>query len=145
VKSISLAHVEFLPRDLREGVLYVSEEYAVAGHLCACGCGNKVIVPLGPAEWKFHEKDGLPTLWPSIGNWQLPCRSHYMITEGQIDWAGSWSKEEVERGRQAEQVRREAYYDQLQQERHVPWWQATWNRILRLFSLVSAHKNDAKS
>jgi hypothetical protein len=133
VKSISLAHVEFLPRDLREGVLYVSEEYAVAGHLCACGCGNKVIVPLGPAEWKFREKDGLPTLWPSIGNWQLPCRSHYMITEGQIDWAGSWSKEEVERGRQAEQVRREAYYDQLQQERHVPWWQATWNRILRLF------------
>jgi hypothetical protein len=133
VKSISLARVEFLPRDLAEGVLYVSEEYDVAGHLCACGCGNKVIVPLGAAEWTFREIDGLPTLRPSIGNWQLPCRSHYMITEGRIEWAGGWSQKQVDRGREAEQVRREAYYGQLKQERRVPWWQASWNRILGLF------------
>jgi hypothetical protein len=58
-----------------------------AGHLCACGCGNKVVTPLDPAEWSFRDRSGLPTLFPSIGNWQLPCRSHYLITDGRIDLA----------------------------------------------------------
>ena len=60
--------------DRGSGVLYVSEKYAVAGHLCACGCGNKVITPLRPEEWSFTEHNGLPSLWPSIGNWQLERR-----------------------------------------------------------------------
>ena len=75
VNIVTLERVKYLPRELLPGTLYVSKEFAVAGHLCACGCGSKVITPLGPAEWTFSERKGRPTLRPSVGNWQLPCRS----------------------------------------------------------------------
>jgi hypothetical protein len=124
LKAISLYRVKYLPKDLSEGILYVSSEYSVAGHLCACGCGTKVITPLGPAEWTFSERNELPTLRPSIGNWQLPCRSHYVITEGQIRWAGNWSDAQIIAGRQAEQQRRKAYYKSLDGKRGF------WNWLL---------------
>ena len=60
-----------MPQDLRPGVLYVSEEFGAAAHLCACGCGEKVSTPLGPTEWSLEETGGGPTLRPSVGNWQL--------------------------------------------------------------------------
>ena len=44
-----------MPQDLRPGVLYVSEEFGAAAHLCACGCGEKVSTPLGPTEWSLEE------------------------------------------------------------------------------------------
>ncbi|REF89432.1 hypothetical protein DES32_0653 [Methylovirgula ligni] len=130
MKTLVLKRVEFMPRDLSPGVLYVSEEYGVAGHLCACGCGNKVIVPLGPTEWTFHEKAGRPTLRPSIGNWQLPCRSHYVITNGRIEWAGAWSEDAVIAGRRAEEARRVAYYAKLDRDRG--FWHRLWKRILKI-------------
>jgi hypothetical protein len=99
-----------MPKELGEGILYVSEEYKIAGHLCACGCGSKVMTPLGPTEWKFTAEGDKPSLWPSIGNWQLPCRSHYVIRRGRIQWAGQWSEEQISAGRQREQINREAYY-----------------------------------
>jgi hypothetical protein len=99
VNRITLQRVQYLPRELAPGILYVSDEFAVAGHLCACGCGNKVVTPLGPAEWTFTERNGRPTLHPSIGNWQLPCRSHYVIAEGQIRWGDQWSEAQVFAGR----------------------------------------------
>jgi hypothetical protein len=110
VNTIRLERVQYMPKQLSPGVLYVSEKYSVAGHLCACGCGNKVITPLAPAEWSFAEVGGRPSLWPSIGNWQLPCRSHYIITQGRIEWAGAWTEAQVLTGRQAEERRRQAYY-----------------------------------
>jgi len=110
MNRLRLERVQYLPKELSSGVLYVSEEYAVAGHLCACGCGSKVVTPLGPAEWTFSEHNGQPTLRPSIGNWQLPCRSHYVISDGAIRWAGDWSDAQVEAGHRSEQRRREAFY-----------------------------------
>src|SRR5690242_16502265 len=110
MNTITLLHVQYMPRELSSGILYVSPEYSVAGHLCACGCGNKVITPLGPTEWTFSERNGRPTLRPSIGNWQLPCQSHYVITDSRIHWAGKWSAAQVAAGRRAEERRRQAYY-----------------------------------
>lgn len=110
MNRITLQRVQYLPRELAPGTLYVSDEFAVAGHLCACGCGNKVITPLGPAEWTFTERHGRPTLRPSVGNWQLPCRSHYVIADGQIRWRDQWSEAQVVAGRRAEEQRRQAYY-----------------------------------
>ena len=81
IGTIKLLHVEFLPKELELGILYVSREYGVAGHLCPCDCGSKIITPLGPTEWKFSESKGEATLYPSIGNWQLPCRSHRLARE----------------------------------------------------------------
>jgi hypothetical protein len=100
-----------MPRQLEHGFLYVSEEFEVAGHLCACGCGEKVITPLGQAGWSFEDAADGPTLTPSIGSWQLPCKSHYWITGGRVRSADQWTPEQIQRGRQAEEDRRRAYYE----------------------------------
>ena len=111
--DLRLHKVQYLPKKLESGVLYVSEEFNVAGHLCACGCGNKVITPLSPTEWLFTEKEDKASLYPSIGNWQLPCKSHYWITHGQIEWSYQWTEEEIETGRMVEERRRKQYYAEL--------------------------------
>lgn len=109
--ALTLRRVHYMPKDLEPGFLYVSEEFEVAGHLCACGCGNKVITPLGPTDWSFEDSMGGPTLEPSIGSWQLQCKSHYCIIEGKVRWAGQWTPEQIGRGRQAEENRRREYYE----------------------------------
>lgn len=129
ITTLALQHVKFLPKELSPGVLYVSNEYAVAGHLCACGCGNKVITPLGPTEWRVTEGAIGPSLSPSIGNWQQPCRSHYVIANGRVLWAGQWSEAQVLAGRRAEQQRREAYYA----ERKPGFWRSLWNSVCAFF------------
>jgi Family of unknown function (DUF6527) len=129
---IIVGHVIYLPKELSQGILYVSNEYAVAGHLCACGCGVKVITPLGSAEWTYSERNGHPTLYPSIGSWQMPCRSHYFITEGQIQWASQWSDAQIVAGRSAEEQKRQAYY-QLR-DRQRGFWHRRWNSIRNVFN-----------
>lgn len=123
---IKLQKVHYLPKELIEGILYVSEEFGVAAHLCPCGCQNKVVTPLDPTEWKFIETYGKPTLQPSIGNWQLPCKSHYWITNGIIDWSYQWDERQIEKGRQEEEKIRQAYYNSLSKKpsifrRFVNW------------------------
>lgn len=86
-------YVETMPprEEMQEGIIYVSEKYGVAIHLCACGtCGNQTVTSLQPfweSGWQFtkHE-DGTISLWPSIGNFQFPCRSHYFFTRCEIKW-----------------------------------------------------------
>lgn len=132
VDTIALQRVKYLPRELVPGVLYVSEEFAVAGHLCACGCGNKVITPLDPAEWTLTERNGRPTLHPSVGNWQLPCRSHYVIAEGLIHWGNQWSDAQVAAGRRAEEQRRQVYYA----SRATPnLWHRFWSWVRKLLGI----------
>src|SRR3954463_1662045 len=101
--QIKLERVYYMPKELEEGVLYLSEEFGVAAHLCPCGCKTKIVTPIGPVDWSFSEIKGKPTLHPSIGNWQLPCRSHYWIIKGVIKWSYPWTEEEVETGRKAEE------------------------------------------
>lgn len=110
IDTFRLQRVQYVPKALEPGILYVAEDFDVAVHLCACGCGSKVTTPLGPTEWKVTERNGLPTLRPSVGNWQLPCRSHYLMSAGRTEWAGQWSEAQILAGRKAEQARREAYY-----------------------------------
>ena len=115
--KIELQRVHYMPKVLQPGVLYISEEFGTAAHLCACGCGSKIRTPLGSTEWVLEETDKGPTLYPSIGNWQLPCRSHYWIRRGEVVWAGQWTPERVAAGRRAEEVRRRAHYDVLDHKR----------------------------
>lgn len=129
--TIELKRVTYLPKELAPGILYVSDEYAVAGHLCACGCGNKVITPLGPTEWSFTEQNGRPSLWPSIGSWQLPCRSHYVIAAGQIMPAGQWTEAQIAAGRHSEELRRQAYYAEKDSERSL--WRRFWRFVRSMF------------
>lgn len=34
-------------------------------------------------------------MWPSVGNWGLPCRAHYVITYGRVEWARAYNHDEV--------------------------------------------------
>ena len=77
---------EFIPETLSQGKLYISEKYNTAVHLCACGCGNKVVTPLKHGFWSMIKKDDLITLRPSIGSFNLPCKSHYFITKNKVEW-----------------------------------------------------------
>lgn len=107
---IELQRVEFMPKELRSGVLYVSEKYSTAAHLCACGCGEKIRTPLGPTEWSVTEGRGGPSVWPSVGSWQRPCRSHYVIRDGVVSWADQWSETQVSAGKKREHLNRKAYF-----------------------------------
>lgn len=71
--------VKVVPEQLAVGTLYVSREYEVAIHLCACGCGHQVVTPIDKGGWTLTEDANGVTLMPSIGNYQIPCKSHYWI------------------------------------------------------------------
>lgn len=94
---ISLKDVDRLPEKLEPGELYYSDRFRIAAHSCACGCGERVITPVGKLDWSLKLSSAGPTLSPSIGNWNLPCRSHYWIREGKIVPARSWSNADVEK------------------------------------------------
>ena len=79
--------VEQFPDDFEAGILYVSMQYAICGHLCACGCGERVITPLSPTQWKLVYNGETVILYPSIGNYAFACQSHYFLTNGKIVWA----------------------------------------------------------
>lgn len=83
--------VEFVPSDLDDGRLYVSMEYATASHRCACGCGSRVVTPLGPADWVLTF-DGRVSLSPSVGNGQFECGSHYLIRKNRVVWCRSMTR-----------------------------------------------------
>jgi hypothetical protein len=130
--KIKLQRVHHMPKELNLGVLYVSEEFGAAAHLCACGCGSKIRTPLGPTEWALEETDKGPTLRPSVGNWQLPCQSHYLIIRGEIIWARKWTPEEIASGRGDEERRAHAYYDALEGQR-AGVLRRFWRWVARLF------------
>ena len=79
--------VEFMPSKLEEGILYISEKYETAIHLCPCGCGHQTVTPIKSWGWNYIRNDKVITLEPSISNYQLPCKSHYWIRENKIVWA----------------------------------------------------------
>jgi hypothetical protein len=87
--------VELAPPVLQAGRLYISEKYRAAVHLCCCGCGEKVITPLSPAEWQVELREGRASLRPSIGNWSMACRSHYWIRDNKVVWSGQKSKRQM--------------------------------------------------
>lgn len=129
--KFELRHVEFIPKILQEeGVLYVSQRFKVAAHLCPCGCRTKIVTPLGPCEWSLSVKKRKPTLYPSVGNWQIPCRSHYWIKNGQIEWSYSWTDEEIQAGRNKEQTRRELYYQKKDDLEKTSLWKRIKNWVL---------------
>ena len=110
--EIVLAHefVEFIPDELKERTLYVSQTYCTAVHKCCCGCGREVVTPLSPTGWQLTFDGKTVSLYPSIGSWSLPCQSHYFITNNKVIWARKWTKKQIARGRAREAKVRERYY-----------------------------------
>ncbi len=102
--------VEYIPAETREGVLYISIPFATATHRCACGCGNVVVTPLTPTDWRLTFDGETVSLNPSIGNWSFLCRSHYWIANNRVRWASAWSDAQVEAGRVADRRAKRQFF-----------------------------------
>src|SRR5690348_13545906 len=89
--------VECIPDQLEEGVIYISERFRVCSHKCCCGCGEEVVTPLSPAEWELTQDGGLVSLWPSVGNWDYTCRSHYVIRHNRVIKALPMTRRQIAR------------------------------------------------
>lgn len=96
-RTVRLRHeyVEFIPKELEEGCIYISKRFKTASHLCCCGCKGKVVTPLNPSKWRLHDHGNFISLYPSIGNWSFPCQSHYILNNGQVIWAESMTKFQI--------------------------------------------------
>ena len=125
-ESFTPAFVEYIPRTLEPHTLYISESFAITAHLCACGCGTKVFLPLSPAEWRIEDREAGVTLRPSVGNWDFPCRSHYFITRGRVEWAREWDSERVETARLSDQRDLHSYF---RSRERVGFWRRLWRRL----------------
>ena len=75
--------VEFCPEKefMLEGHIYISKKYNSAIHLCLCGCKNETVTPLTYHQWTLTVEGEKISLSPSIGNFNFPCKSHYIITK----------------------------------------------------------------
>ena len=94
VKEFSVQFIEYMPEVINQGELYVSMKYSVVIHLCACGCGEKVVTPLSPDDWQLKYDGEALSLYPSIGNWDFPCQSHYWIRRNKVINAERLDKQE---------------------------------------------------
>lgn len=102
--------VKHIPDHVKPGILYVSMEYGMVSHSCCCGCGEEVTTPLTPTDWKLTYDGETISLNPSVGNWNLPCRSHYVIKSGKVIAAGDWSEEQVAAERKRDRAAKARHY-----------------------------------
>lgn len=131
--------VKYIPETLEEDMIYVSVEYKTVAHLCACGCGTEVIIPIGPTDWSITFDGTTITLSPSIGNWNYPCQSHYFIRKNKVVWADGMSKESIEMVKLKDQNSKFKYYGKEKskvQQDTVEGKEAKWSFIKWLQGIV---------
>jgi len=102
--------VEHIPENVEPGVLYISMEYGTAAHCCCCGCGEEVVTPFTPTDWKMTFDGETVSLHPSVGSWSLACRSHYVIRRGRVIEAGPWTDEQVAAERRRDRVAKARHF-----------------------------------
>jgi hypothetical protein len=109
---ITLKHefVKFIPNILKDKTIYISIPYATAAHKCCCGCGQEIITPISPTDWKLIFDGKSISLYPSIGNWGLPCQSHYWIERNEVKWAPRWSKNKINAARAYDAFNKEEHF-----------------------------------
>jgi hypothetical protein len=136
--AIDYNFVEYIPTELDEGVVYVSTEFAVTAHLCCCGCGREVSLPLSPADWVLTFDGRSISLSPSVGRGGWPCKSHYWIRNNRVVWAKTMSPSAVKANQLRDEAARVAYFG-TGQESPAPITptdehQGLWRRLRRLLS-----------
>ena len=83
--NVTFKKVKHIPEkvDMEDNVIYISDEYGISEHKCMCGCGNLVAMPIGKNEWSYKiDASNRISMSPSVGNYQLQCKSHYIIYKG---------------------------------------------------------------
>ena len=117
--------VEKTPTLLQSEVVYINEEFEIATLLCPCGCNHKIVL-LCPDGHLVINDGGFATVKPSIGVWDAPCRSHFFLNSGTVDWCNSWSEERIKSSMR------------MQRDRHVEaqpiltWYQVFKRWLARL-------------
>lgn len=86
IREFTPTIVESAPVHLEPGILYVSIKYHTVLHLCACGCGEEIVTPIAYDQWHLQWDGRTVSLSPSIGNFRLPCGSHYFIRNNRVVW-----------------------------------------------------------
>lgn len=96
MRNIKFKFMDDLPHtcEMEEDIVYVSFEDNVSKHLCMCGCGELIVTPISPVEWSLVY-NGRYSLSPSIGNWQLPCKSHYFITDEKVEMSYQFTDSKI--------------------------------------------------
>ena len=115
IRHQSLEHrfVRNVPRELEAGVLYISMDYATAVHSCCCGCGDRVVTPFTPTDWRMTFDGESISLHPSVGNWNQKCRSHYVIQRNHVLEAGAWTAVQVDAERRRDKKAKAQHYAQF--------------------------------
>lgn len=54
------------------------------------------MLPLNDIEWELTGTEDRPSLDPSVGNWNLDCKSHYVVRQGRVQWRRRFSQSEIE-------------------------------------------------
>ena len=111
VSTLEHRFVDAMPVSLEFGVLYVSMRFSTVVHMCCCGCSTRVVTPLSPVGWQLYFDGQNVTLYPSVGNHQYECKSHYWIRDGKVEWSYQCTATEIEIGRAATRRARAALYD----------------------------------
>ncbi len=118
--------VERFPSDVLPNVLYVSREFKMCAHRCACGCGDVIELPFDDLNFRITQGPQGVTLRPSVGNWNV-CDAHYFITDGEVQWLPRLSPAQIAAGRAVENARRENFY-----ARKVTWRQRMWSWLAHI-------------
>ena len=139
--SITPIFVEQIPESLEDGNLYISRRYSTALHKCYCGCGAEVVTPLTQTDWSLEFDGKSVSLAPSIGNWSLPCRSHYIIRKNRVQWVGAMTQQQIEKNRTVDRAIKNAYYNKhedltsrsgsVADQAGKPVWTSLWRKFLK--------------
>ncbi|ARP64296.1 hypothetical protein A9K65_013580 [Mesorhizobium sp. WSM1497] len=124
--------VDRIPPDMREGVVYHTEEFELAGLLCACGCGHRITL-LVPDSHEVWDEGGYATIRPSIGVFDAPCKSHYVISAGHVHWLPAFTGAQAAKIMHS-QIARHVARDAKPASR----WQRAKTAVLRLLSKLRA-------
>ena len=111
VKSFKPQFVVRIPKHIEDRILYICLECNITIHKCACGCGEEIALPIDPKQWKLIYDGETVSLRPSIGNWSYKCRSHYFITNNNVEWANAWNENQIEKNRKP--LKKKSFWDRF--------------------------------
>jgi hypothetical protein len=124
--------VDRIPKDLQPGIVYHNPDFELGAMLCACGCGHRVDL-LVPDSHQISSEDGLATIRPSVAVCDAPCRSHYIVTVGKVQWLAAFNPAHA-KAVMREQIARHSSQD----SRRRSWIERLRAMMIRWFNRAQA-------